>query len=315
MPTVVVLGAGAIGGLYAAHLGHVATVWAVDPWAAHVAAINAGGLKLEGRGATTVTEVRAVTEAAALRGMSVDLVVVAVKSTDTRAAVGALAPELAGRPVWLSVQNGLGNEEVIAEIAGGPVLQGMTMNAATVLAPGRIRHEVAGPTWFGPHTGVGVDEVQWVAELLRAGGMEPRLEADPRGAIWTKLLFNVGLNAVTALTRLPSARLVEIEEMRELIAGVIREGMAVAERLGIRLEEDPVELATRPRRSGGPAHFASMAQDIFRGRPTEIDALNGAIVRLAEAHGLSAPLNRAITALIRGLERSPWREMAIPEDA
>jgi len=314
MPTVVVLGGGAIGGLFAGHLGQVAPVWVVDPWTAHMEAMNAHGLELESRTGTRRVAVRAVTEGAALAGTAVDLVVVAVKATVTQAAVAGLAPHLGGRPVWLSVQNGLGNEEIIAEVTGGPVLQGVTLNAATVLAPGRVRQELQGPTWFGPHTGTTVEAVRWVADLFAAAGMEAYLEADPRGAVWTKLLFNAGINPVTALTRLPSARLVESEESRALIAALIREGMAVAAALGVTLRDDPVEVALRPR-PAGPAHFASMAQDIFRGRPTEIDALNGAIARLGEAHGVPTPLNRAITALLHALERSPWREMPIPEES
>jgi 2-dehydropantoate 2-reductase len=314
MPTVVVLGAGAIGGLFAGHLGGVAPVWVVDPWAEHVAAIQARGLQLETREGTRQVPVHAVTSGAALAGTRVDLVVVAVKSTVTREAVAGLAPHLSGRPIWLSVQNGLGNEEVIAELTGGPVLQGVTLNAATVLAPGRVRQELRGPTWFGPHTAITVEEARWVEELFGQAGMEVYLEADPRGAVWTKLLFNAGINPITALTRLPSARLVELEETRQLIAAVIREGMAVAEALGVTLKEDPVEVALRPR-PAGPAHFASMAQDIFRGRKTEVEALNGAIVRLGEAHGVPTPLNQAIFALIRALEQSPWRQMAIPEES
>lgn len=314
MPTVVVLGAGAIGGLFAGHLGAVAPVWVVDPWAEHVAAIQAAGLQLETREGTRQVPVRAATDGAALAGTPVDLVVVAVKSTVTREAVAGLAPHLRGRPVWLSVQNGLGNEEVIAELTGGPVLQGVTLNAATVLAPGRVRQELRGPTWFGPHTAITLEEARWVEELFGQAGMEVYLEADPRGAVWTKLLFNAGINPITALTRLPSARLVELEETRALIAAVIREGMAVAEALGVALKEDPIEVALRPR-PAGPAHFASMAQDIFRGRKTEVEALNGAIVRLGEAHGVPTPLNQAIFALISALEKSPWRQMAIPEES
>ncbi|MCL6563938.1 MAG: 2-dehydropantoate 2-reductase [Firmicutes bacterium] len=314
MPTVVVLGAGAIGGLFAGHLGAVAPVWVVDPWAEHVAAIQAAGLQLETREGTRQVPVQAATNGAAVAGTPVDLVVVAVKSTVTREAVAGLAPHLGGRPVWLSVQNGLGNEEVIAELTGGPVLQGVTLNAATVLAPGRVRQELRGPTWFGPHTAITVEEARWVEELFGQAGMEVYLEADPRGAVWTKLLFNAGINPITALTRLPSARLVELEETRALIAAVIREGMAVAEALGVTLKEDPIEVALRPR-PAGPAHFASMAQDIFRGRKTEVEALNGAIVRLGEAHGVPTPLNQAIFALISALEKSPWRQMAIPEES
>lgn len=300
---VLVAGCGAIGGMFAGYLARVVPVWVWDPWVEHVAAMNRDGLHLTtpDRGEWTA-KVTAVADGKLLRNEPIEAVIVAVKSTSTRKAIAAVAPYLSD-PLYLSVQNGLGNEEVIAEVSGGRVSQGVTMNAATLIGPGRVKQELVGATWFGPHTNSRLADCQGLAQSMVESGMEAHAVEDARGAIWTKFLFNVGINPVTALTRLPSAISITLDETRELIRGLIEEGKALAVAQGIELMHDPVERALRPRPAGS-MHYASMAQDIFRGQATEIEVLNGAIVREAQKLGVEVPLNLAISRLIRGLEHS-----------
>jgi 2-dehydropantoate 2-reductase len=302
---VCIVGCGAVGSLFAAHLAQVddVEVWAYDVVAPHVEAINRSGLKLVGEADITGL-LHATTDAAELP--QCDFGIVATKSMYTRAAIEASAHAFAGGAV-ASVQNGVGNEEVIAEHVER-VIRGTTFPAGHVTEPGVVHMDTRGDTWLGPFEPkpASMDAVTQLAEAITAGGMNTKALPDARGAQWTKLIFNAATNPLGALTRLTHGRLCELPETRRLITQLVDEGKAVAEAQGITLDSDPDELVDHAAKVAYE-HRASMLQDILAERATEVDALNGGIVRFGEEQGVPTPMNQAIAALIKGLERS-WKQ-------
>jgi 2-dehydropantoate 2-reductase len=297
-----VVGAGAIGGLFAAHLAQVPDldVWVFDSSAEHVAAINADGLRITGHVELTA-RVQARTDAAELPDCPVGIV--ATKGTVTEAAISATARIFADGAVC-SVQNGIGNEEVIAEHVPR-VIRGVTLPAGHVVAPGVIHMIGPGPTWIGPFeprpaTG---EEIARLAAWLNEAGMETLVRADARGAQWTKLLFNACTNPLCALTGLTHGELCDYAPTSRLVDDLLREAQAVAGALGIEFEGDPAELVYTAAKANY-RHRPSMLQDVTAKRRTEIATLNGGIVRAAGEAGVPVPLNRAIVDLIEGVERS-----------
>jgi len=298
---VCIVGCGAVGSLFAAHLAQVddVEVWAYDVVQPHVDAINQSGLKLVGE-ADITGAVRATSEARELPPC--DFGIVATKSMYTRAAIEASSHAFAHGAV-ASVQNGVGNEEVIAEHVDR-VIRGTTFPAGHLTEPGVVHMDARGDTWLGPFEPrpASMDAVTELAKAITAGGMNTKALADARGAQWTKLIFNAATNPLGALTRLTHGRLCEQPDTRRLISQLVAEGKAVAESLGITLDSDPDELVDHAAKVAYE-HRASMLQDVLAERATEIDALNGGIVRFGAEQGVPTPMNEAIAALIKGLER------------
>ena len=299
---VCVVGCGAVGSLFAAHLATLedVEVWAYDVVEEHVAAINANGLRLTGR-AELVAAVKASTDPGAIPPC--DFGIVATKSMFTAAAIAATAHAFADGAVC-SVQNGVGNEELIAEQVPR-VIRGTTFPAGRVTAPGVVQMDVAGDTWIGPfeERPASIEEVQTLADAMTRGGMPAKALADARGAQWTKLIFNAASNPLGALTGLTQGRLCELPATRALISGLVAEGVAVAAALGITLDSDPEALIDHSAKVAYD-HRASMLQDAQAHRRTEVGALNGGIASYGARHGVPTPLNDAMVALISGMERS-----------
>jgi 2-dehydropantoate 2-reductase len=299
---VCVVGCGAVGSLFAAHLGTLddVEVWAYDVVADHVAAINASGLRLTGR-AEVVAKVNARTDAGEIPPC--EFGIVATKSMYTAEAIAAAAPIFAGGAVC-SVQNGVGNEELIAEHVPR-VMRATTFPAGRVTAPGVVQMDTAGDTWIGPFEDrpASMEEVATLADAMTRGGMPTKALADARGAQWTKLIFNAASNPLGALTGLTQGRLCELPATRALISGIVAEGVAVAAALGITLDSDPEALIDHSAKVAYD-HRASMLQDALAHRRTEIEALNGGIARFGSEHGVPTPLNEAVLALILGMERA-----------
>ncbi len=297
-----VIGCGAVGSLFAAHLATLddVEVWAYDVWAEHVDAINANGLHLVGVG-EVLSHPRATDDPAELPPL--DFGIVATKGMYTRPAIEATAHAFTDGAVC-SVQNGVGNEEVIAEYVPR-VIRGTTFPAGKVVAPGVVQWDTAGKTWIGPFEPkpAPMSEVRTLADVLTRSGMETEALEDARGAQWTKLIFNAASNALCSLTGLPHGRAALHPDVRWVMDRVIDEGKAVAAALGIEMEKDPAVLLQE---SIEPAldHAPSMLQDVRSRRRTEIDQLNGGIVRFGKEVGVATPLNRTAWALIRGLEAS-----------
>lgn len=301
---VAVLGCGAIGSLYAAHLARVpgVEVWAVDPWREHMEAIEAGGLTVTGQAAFTVP-VRARTHAADLPPC--ELAIVATKSLHTTDAVTAARAALAGAAV-VSVQNGVGNEELIAEVVPR-VMRGTIVTAGAVTAPGTVRYDAPGDSWIGPFEPkpATVDEIEVLARLLNQGGLRTHAVPDARGPQWTKVVFNAATSPLAALTGLTVGQVCTDPALRTQVAILIAEARAVCAAAGIVLTRDPAEAVDEAIREAF-RHKPSMLQDVLARRPTEIDVLNGGIADEGRRVGVATPAHDAMVALVHGLERS-WR--------
>jgi 2-dehydropantoate 2-reductase len=297
-----VVGCGAIGGLYAAHLGTLddVEVWGYDVAQQHVDAINRDGLRLTGHTALTA-RIQARTDARELPAC--DFGIVATKATFTKEAIDATAAVFADAAVC-SVQNGIGNEEQIAERIPR-VMRGVCLPAGHVAAPGVIHMDAPGDTWLGPFEPkpASMDEVRTLADAIARGGMNTLALEDARPAQWTKLLFNSSTNPLAALTGLTHGQICTLPPVRKLIGQLVAEGRAVADALGIELENDPEAVIDQAARDNFD-HKPSMLQDALAHRRTEIQALNGGIVRAGSEAGVPTPLHEAITALIEGLEKS-----------
>jgi 2-dehydropantoate 2-reductase len=301
---VCVVGCGAVGSLFAASLAQLedVDVWAYDLAREHVDAINAHGLRLSGADELT-GRLRASSDAEELPPC--DFGIVATKAMHTDVAIAATAHAFAGGAVC-SVQNGLGNEEALAHHVPR-VIRGTTFPAGRVVEPGHVQWDVKGDTTIGPFepSPAPMQEVERLAEACTRAGLPTAAVADARGPQWRKVIFNAATNPVGALTGLTHGRVCEDPELRRLVSGLVDEGKAVADAQGIELDADPEELidhAARPEVAYD--HKASMLQDVEARRETEIDYLNGGIVRFGREHGVPTPLNEAILALVKGLERS-----------
>lgn len=297
-----IVGCGAIGSLFAAHLARLddVEVWAYDLAADHVDAINASGLRLSGE-SDLISHPRATTDAAEIPAC--EFGIVATKSLHTRPAIEAVAAVFADGAVC-SVQNGVGNEEIIAEFVPR-VMRGTTFPAGHILEPGHVEQDTGGKTWIGPFEPkpASMDEIQSLADKLSDSGMETLAMEDSRGAQWTKLIFNAATNPIGALTGLPHGVACDQPRVRQLISGLVAEGVAIADALAITLDGDPEELIDHAR-DVAYNHKASMFQDVLARRPTEVAALNGGLVKFGEQTGIPTPLNQAIWALMEGLEHS-----------
>ncbi len=204
------------------------------------------------------------------------------------------------------MQNGIGNEEVLAAHVGR-VIRGTTFPAGRILHPGHVQWDVKGDTTIGPFepSPAAAEEIERLAEACTRAGLPTEAVADARGPQWRKVIFNAATNPVGALTGLTHGRVCEDPALRALVSGLVDEGKAVAGAQGIVLDADPEELidhAARPEVAYD--HKASMLQDVEARRLTEIDYLNGGIVRFGGEHSVPTPLNDAILALVKGLERS-----------
>jgi 2-dehydropantoate 2-reductase len=304
---VCVVGCGAVGSLFAAGLAQLddVEVWAYDLDREHVRAINERGLRISGAGELEA-RLQATSKASELPPC--DFGIVATKSMHTGAAMAAVAAAFAGGSVC-SVQNGVGNEEAIAEHVER-VIRGTTFPAGRIVEPGHVQWDVKGDTTIGPFepSPAAMDEVERLAEACTRGGLPTQAVADARGPQWRKVIFNAATNPVGALTGLTHGQVCEDAALRRLVSGLVDEGKAVAAAQGIELDADPEELidhAAKPEVAYW--HKASMLQDAEARRTTEIDYLNGGIVRFGREHGVPTPLNEAVTALIKGMERA-WQQ-------
>jgi 2-dehydropantoate 2-reductase len=299
---VAVVGCGAIGSLYAAHLARVpgVEVWAVDPWVQHVDAMDAHGLRVTGL-ADFVAPVHARTDGRQLP--ECDFGVVATKAQHTRAAVQDAQAALASAAV-VSVQNGLGNEEVIAELVPR-VIRGSIITAGAVVEPGVVRYDAPGDSWFGPFEPrpAPMSDVERLARLLTEGGLRTHALNDARGPQWTKVIFNSATSPLSALTGLSVGRVCTDTRLRQQVDRLVTEAVAVCERAGIALTRSPLE-AVNEAIAEAYDHKPSMLQDVLARRYTEIDVLNGGICAEGQRLGAPTPLHDSMVALVKGLERS-----------
>jgi|SRR5581483_3686137 len=301
-----VIGCGAVGSLFAAHLAKAgeAEVWAYDVWKEHVQVIQQTGLRLSGAADFTV-RLNASSDARELPRC--DYGIVATKAIHTKAAIAQVAHVFGENSAVCSVQNGVGNEEIIADHVRF-VIRGTTFPAGHPIAPGNIGFDIKGDTWIGPFepTQTPMQKVEELAGMMTRSGMNTIAMKDARGAQWTKLIFNAATNPVGALTLLHHGAAARFGATGQLFNDLIEEGETVAKKIGIELHGDPRALVKKGADAPGK-HRASMLQDVLAKRQTEVDFMNGAIVEWGKKMGVGTPLNQAMWELIKGLEHS-WKD-------
>jgi 2-dehydropantoate 2-reductase len=298
-----IVGAGAMGSLFGGRLARAGQeVLLYDIYREHVEAMRRDGLVIEdlASGRQDVCHPGATTAAEDLE--DVEILIIFVKSAATEAVALQFSGITGGEAIAVTMQNGLGNEGILKEHFGeGRTAAGVTSQGATFLAPGRIRHAGRGPTHLCM-SDRNNEKLQGFVDALNAAGLETDLEENIDDLIWSKLIINVGINALTALAGLPNGRLLDFPDTKALMADLVAEAVAVAEKKGVRLTyDDPLQMVYQvAEKTGG--NRSSMLQDFDRKRPSEIDFINGAIVREAQALGLRVPVNQALTRLVRVLD-------------
>ena len=306
MLRICIVGCGAVGSLFAAHLARQgeAEVWVYDVWKEHVEAIRKNGLRLSGAEEFTA-KLNATCDPKEIPRC--DYGIVATKAIHTRSAIAQVAHVFDAASAVCSVQNGVGNEEIIAEHVKY-VIRGTTFPAGHPVAPGHIGFDIKGDTWIGPFepTHTPMSKVEELAGLVTRSGMNVIPLQDARGAQWTKLIFNAATNPVGALTLLHHGAATRFGPTGKLFNHLIEEGEAVAKALGIELHGDARALVQKGANAPGK-HRASMLQDVLAKRQTEVDFMNGAIVEWGKKTGVATPLNQALWELIKGLEHS-WSD-------
>jgi 2-dehydropantoate 2-reductase len=298
---VAVVGAGAMGSLFGALLAEAgADVWLVDVWEAHMEAVNSQGLLIEREGQVRCVALNATTDPREVGNC--DLVIVFVKSIHTGDA-SRTAAMLAGKDgLVVTLQNGMGNADRIAQdVDPKKVIAGTTSYGGTMLGTGKIRHAGVGPTTIGMWHEGDSDKVQYVAAFLSKAGIETNVVADVKSLIWGKLLINVGINAITALTGIKNGQLLDRESTVGLLKTAVEEAIAVAEAQGIVVRKDAVSHVLEVAKATA-ANRSSMGQDIDNQRLTEIEAINGVVVSEAKRLGIQAPVNRTLTVLVETLQ-------------
>jgi 2-dehydropantoate 2-reductase len=305
MKKVCIIGCGAIGSLYAAHLARVAEVWALVRREDHAAELNQKGLRVTGSHNFAVP-LKATTNPKDLPDC--DLGIVATKATQVKESFQAVGRHF-DKGAVLSAQNGVGSEDIIAKFTRGYVIRATTFMSGTRHSDTHVQYELDTPTWMGPFepTGTPFSVVKEAADLIVAAGLKAEALEDARPAQWSKLIFNSSVNSVSALTGLPHSPHFSDEakfsDLGLLLHDLIDEGKKVAEAAGVRLHEDPWEMN---RMGSMTNHPPSMLSDVRHRLTTEIDFLSGAIAREAERVGVPAPLHTAVYRLIKGKEAA-WK--------
>lgn len=303
-PRVAVLGAGAIGGLFGGILREGGLkVTLVDRWTEHVDAINERGLRMTGHGGDRDIPIAATTDAATVG--PVDVVIVQTKAMHTIDAVKAARSLFRPDSVAISFQNGLGNEENIGSVIGlDRVLGGLTAQGAMVTGPGVVHNYSDLASYIGELGGGLSDRAERIAEAFTAAGLETQASAELRKVMWKKYLANIALSAASGSTNLNSQQMMAIPELKAVCIGAMDEAALVAAAEGIALSDAEKQEILGPLVSpdGTGASKSSLCVDLLNERPTEIDTIAGAIVRLGRTHGIATPINQTLVAVIKGKE-------------
>ncbi len=300
--SIAVVGAGSVGGFFGARLAAAGHRVTLIGRAAHVDAIRAHGLRVQWADRLETVPAQADTALDAVRDC--DLVLVSVKSTDTADTARALAPLLRDDALVLSLQNGVENAATLGAALRQQVVACAVYVATSMAGPGIVAHHGRGDLVIGPPRGSAVDSalqarLQALADLFGTAGVPVQISADVDCALWRKLLVNCAFNAISALTQLPYGRMVELPEIVALQRDIAREVIAVAQADGRQLDFDEALHAIGAIASGMAQQVSSTAQDLARGRGTEIDHLNGFVARRGAELGVPAPVNRTLHALVK----------------
>jgi 2-dehydropantoate 2-reductase len=301
---IVVVGPGAIGCLIAAFLTKSKEeVWLLDKNKERAAKINESGISLEGASGSWQAKVKTTANLADIG--KADLVIICVKSFHTKLTIEQIKPLLDEETKILTLQNGMGNIEIIAEIAGEDrVIGGVTSEGATLIDLGKIRHAGRGETIIGTINGKTPVGMRSIREVFNKVGFETKMSRDIKSLIWSKLIINSGINALTAITRLPNGKLVEYEGTRRILRDAVTEATRIAKRKRIKLIFDDPLAKVEAVCEGTSANLSSMLQDVLGKKRTEIDFINGVIVRFGQELGIDVPTNKLLLDLVKTIESS-----------
>jgi len=274
---------------------------------AHIARIRKDGLILEGIGGERAVSIEA-TDVIEDIGPA-DLIIIFVKSYDTGAAAEAAAKIAAQETTVLTLQNGLGNVEILETVFGSQrVLAGTSDAAATIIEPGRVRHTAHGNIYIGEIGGQVTERVNRIVSVFKAGGFNSYASDNVMGLIWTKLIFNLAINPLGAILRAKCRKLIDNEPSRATMKLIVEEALRVAEAKGVRLLHEDMLQAAYALAEKNANSFSSMVQDMFKGKKTEIDFISGAVVREGEKIGILTPVNQTMTCLVKALEETRQSE-------
>jgi len=299
---IAIIGAGAMGSLFGSMLSSVSDVYLIDPYEDHVRAINEKGLIVEQADRTYANfRLFAATDASQVKP-GIDLAIIFTKSYMTAQAAQTALPLLSENGLMLTLQNGLGNMDLIADIAGKQrTIAGVTSHGGTLIGPGHVRHAGKGPTYIAPAFLIS-PSFEHIKEIFQAAGIETYISQNLDTLIWGKLIINVGINALAAIIQVPNGILGITPETEIIMEQAVNEAVNIAKALDIELPyEKPVEQVKAVCEKTSANH-ASMLQDILRGARTEIGVINRAIVKKGEELGIATPCNRFLSEIIEALE-------------
>ena len=303
----VIVGPGAMGCLFAAYLARAGCpVWLLDHRPERAKLLRERGITVESERGGFHARIEVTAKPAEIR--SAELLILCVKANNTADAATRLKGTISSQSHLLTLQNGLGNVEKLGEFFDSSrVLAGATSHGATLLEVARVRHAGYGEIWIGETGGAsssltGREKLQNLAATFDRAGLQAQVVDDIEAVLWRKLVVNVGINALTAILGVTNGELLRIHECMSLINGAVSEAVEVARYCGIHL--DPIQEIERVRAvcRSTTANISSMLQDVRRKKKTEIDQLNGAVVKMAANYGMTAPVNEVLTALVRSLE-------------
>jgi 2-dehydropantoate 2-reductase len=305
---IAVIGPGAVGCLLGAYLSRANQVWLLDHRPERAARLDRQGLVLERAGHREVCRIGATVDSRLIG--PVDLALLCVKSGKVQDALRTAAPLFNRDSLLLALQNGIDHLAVLPELLGSATTWGLgiTANGATLRGPGHVRHLGRGLTRIGlppnpsPHSAQARQQLARAAAILTAAGLATEPVADIHNHIWAKLLVNIGINALTAIHDCPNGALLEAPATLAMMRAAVREGRQVAEKIGIVLADDPLTTTLEVCRATA-ANISSMLQDVRAGRPTEIEAINGALIRKAAELGLATPVNTELVRQIKAIEQ------------
>lgn len=305
-----VIGAGNMGCVYGANLARIGEdVTMIDVWEDHVNAMREKGLQMDGLHGEFVAKVDATINPA--NAQKADVAIITVNAYNTRDAAEAAKALLKDDGCALTLQNGLGNVEVLIDVLGDTrVMAGLTFHSGDLRAPGQVTHTNKGPTYLGELDKSKSERLLAINERMQKAEVEPVLEDDIMATIWGKFVHNCGLNAICAITDLRPGNIREVPELDEFQTLIIEEVLALVKAKGIEIpEKNPIKFIKDY--SAVKFHRVSMKQHLDRGRMTEIDALNGYVVRESEKLGLKAPYNDALTKLMKGRHHNPINQTEV----
>ena len=301
---IVIVGPGALGLLLAGLLSRSKqNVWLLDKDKERAAHISQKGIKVEGLSGNWETAIKITHEIKEID--KADLVVLTVKSYDTKSAISKCKQIIGENTYILTLQNGIGNIELISEEVGPEkVLGGVTNMGATLIERGHVRHAGKGETIIGRADGKLPVEMRRIREIFTKSGLELRFSRDIKSLLWSKLIINVGINALTAITRLPNGKLIEYEGTRKILREAVTEAIRIAKRKRIKLIYDDPLAKVEAVCEATSGNISSMLQDVLRKKRTEIDFINGVILRQSQELRIPVPVNALLVDLVKTIESS-----------